>query len=166
MRTNGSKYVAIVGAALAAYFVYQWWFNPHRVIQRRLGHVAAALSAPANETDVERLARLARLRTYLSPNVHVRAAVGGPEIPSRDALFAALASWTAPPGGMNVDFVDVQVNVDTDTTARAFLTVEVTTEGPQDPQPTQDTREARVALAIENGEWVITAAEPNDLQRP
>jgi hypothetical protein len=56
--------------------------------------------------------------------------------------------------------------VDDSATARAFLTVEVTTRRPEDPQPTIDSHEAKVALALENGAWVITAAEPNDLQRP
>lgn len=166
MKSNGSAYVVAVIVALTAYFTYQWWFNPNRMVQRRLGQVAAILSAPPSETPVERLARVARLRDYLSPTLRVRLASTGGEIASREAAVGALAAWLPPPGGVEVNFVDVQVRVDDSATARAFLTVEVTTRRPEDPQPTIDSHEAKVALALENGAWVITAAEPNDLQRP
>jgi hypothetical protein len=72
MRTNGSVYVAIVFAALVGYFTYQWWFNPVRAVKRRLGEVAAALSFPAEETDIGRVTRLAELRRYLADDIHVR----------------------------------------------------------------------------------------------
>ena len=60
MKSQGSIYVSIVLVALGGYFVYQWWFNPNRIIKQRLGEVASALSAPAGEEDVARLARIAR----------------------------------------------------------------------------------------------------------
>ena len=62
MKSNGSVYVTIVFAALVGYFSYQWWFNQNRVVKRRLGELAATLSVPATEGDLERVARLARLR--------------------------------------------------------------------------------------------------------
>jgi hypothetical protein len=167
MRSNGSSYVALVVAVFAAYFAYQWWFNPNRAIQRQLGRLAAALSTPATETPVERVARLARIRSALSNEVRVRLETSGPELVTRDAVVGALQRWTPPPGGMNVDVVDVQVTMDTPTTARAYLTVEMTSRRPQDPQPTLATREAQVALELEDGTWVVTAAAPNEsLQRP
>jgi len=58
MKSNGSVYVAIVFAVLIGYFGYQWWFNPARAVKRRLGEVAAALSASADDTDMTRIKRL------------------------------------------------------------------------------------------------------------
>jgi hypothetical protein len=163
LKTNGSAYVAVVVAALAGYFSYQWWFNPHRVIMRELGELAAALSVPANESDVNRLARLATVRRLLSPSARIRA--GDVELASRDAAMAALAAWTPPPSGVNVDFVDVQVNVDAADTARAYATVEVTRRDGDGKEPSVDSREVEMTLALDDGVWVITRAAPNDLRR-
>ena len=121
MRSNGSIYVSVVFAVLVGYFSYQWWFNPHRVVKRRLGELAATLSVPASETELGRVARLAQLRHYLAESIHIRTGRSGPELSSRDAVMAAASGWT-PQGGWNVDFVDVDVRVDSDTAARAFVT--------------------------------------------
>lgn len=160
MKHNGSIYVSVVVATVIAYFSYQWWFNPARVIKRQLGELAATLSVPDAETDVARVARLAQLRRYFAENVHARQGPSDPEITSRDALAAAIASWTAPPGGRDVQFVDVQIAVDSDTTARAFLTVEVTTRDERTHQAIADSRDANVRLAKQDGGWVIINAEP------
>ena len=66
MKSNGSIYVAVVFAALFAYFGYQWWLNPSRAVKRRLGEVAAALSVPEAESEIAHVARLAQLRRYLA----------------------------------------------------------------------------------------------------
>ena len=134
MKANGSVYVSVVFVALIGYFSYQWWFNPHRIVKRRLGQLAATLSVPRNETDLGRVARLAQLRQYLADEVHVRAGRSGPELSSRDAVMAAAVGWT-PVGGANVDFVDVDVKVDSNDAARAYVTVDMTT------------RDARTTLA-------------------
>ena len=162
MKTNGSVYVAAVFAVLVGYFTYQWWFNPARAVKRRLGEVAATLSVPAADSDVGRVTRLAQLRHYLAEDIHVRAGASGPEITSRDVAMAAVATWAPAPGGRDVQFVDVQITVDSDTTARAYLTVEVTSPDRQTRQPTVDAREAMVVLAKRNGEWVITDAESKE----
>jgi hypothetical protein len=164
MKTPGSVYVAVVVALLAGYFTYQWWFNPQRAIKRQLGNLAAALSVPPDARgDMDRLARVAALRNYFAPDVHVKAgptSSTGPEITSRDALVGAVAAWNPSPSGWNVDFVDVQITLDSRSTARAYVTVEVTTPDPRTGQPAVDAREAKVGMAERDGVWVITSAEP------
>jgi hypothetical protein len=158
MKSNGSMYVSIVMAALAGYFTYQWWFNPSRAIKQRLGEVAAALSVPSPDSDVARLERLAQLRKYLAEDVRVD--VGGYQpIASRDAALAAVGSFRAAPGGVDVQFVDTQVNVDSADSGRAYLTVAVTTPDRQTGERTLDSRDASITLARRHGEWVITSAE-------
>jgi len=167
MKANGSVYVSVVFAVLIGYFGYQWWFNPARAVKRRLGEVAATLSVPAADSDVGRVTRLAQLRHYLAEDLQVRAGASGPEITSRDVAMAAVAAWAPAPGGRDVQFVDVQITVDSDTTARAYLTVEVTSPDRQTRQPTVDAREAMVVLAKRNGDWVIKSAESKEtLTRP
>ena len=164
--SNGSVYVAVVVAVLAGYFTYQGWFNPRRAIKRQLGELAATLSVPAeNSLDVERLARIARLQKHFDPDVHVTLGGGGRVLTSRDALLGAAGSWS-PPGGANVSFVDVQVTLDSASTAHALMTVEVESPDPAGGQPAFETRDAIVELAKRDGVWVITAAEPTEAVQP
>jgi hypothetical protein len=129
--------------------------------------VAATLSVPAGDSEAVRVTRLAQLRRYFAEDIHVRAGASGPEISSRDLILAAIAGWTPSAGGRDVQFVDVQITVDSDTSARAYLTVEVTSPDGQARRPTVDAREANVLLAKRNGEWVITSAESKEtLTRP
>ena len=155
---NGSAYVAVVFAVLVGYFGYQWWFNPARAVKRRLGEVAATLSMPANESQMAKAMRLAQLRRYLAGNIHVRAASSGRELTSRDEALAVAAGWRPSESGWDVHFADLSITMESDAAARAYLSVEVTTPDPQG-RPTVDARDATVALARQNGEWVITEAE-------
>ena len=167
MKSAGTKYVVAVLALLAAYFVYVWWFSPTRLIKRQLGRLAATLSVPANEADIARIARLAQLRRYLAEDVHLTVGRGEIDIASRDVLLAAVAARRVPPGGADVQFVDVQVTVDSNDTARAFMAVEVRSEDAGSGERSLDSRDARVTLAKRNGEWVITTAEsPQPLTPP
>jgi hypothetical protein len=154
-------YVAVVFAALFAYFGYQWWLNPSRAVKRRLGEVAAALSVPEGESEIAHIARLAELRRYLADNLHVRA--GADEMGSRDAAIAAAAAWKPQPGSGDVAFADVQVFIDSDTTAHAYLAVELTRLDRESGHATVDSRDASVSLARQDGEWVITAAESKEM---
>jgi hypothetical protein len=164
LRTNGSAYVAVVLAVLTGYFTYQWWFNPRRIIKRQLGELAAALSTPAdNAGDIDRVARLARLRTYFAPDVNVTLGESGPVFTSRDALLGAYGSWSPPPQGVHVSFGDVQIALDSASAARAYLTVEVETRDGETGQQELDARDAMVGLAKRDGEWVVTTAAPTTM---
>jgi hypothetical protein len=157
--SNGSKYVTVVFVLLVGYFSYQWWFNQNRVIKRRLGELAATLSVPPGEADLDRLARLARLRRYLAEDVRVTNGRSGPEISSREAVMAAAASWK-PDRGANVDFIDTDVKLEADM-ARAYVTAEVTSRDPRTDEQTRDSREAVLSL-VRRDEWVVSAVELRD----
>jgi len=159
MKTNGSVYVAAVFAVLAGYFSYQWWFNPARAVKRRLGEVAAALSAPARETEVNRIARLAQLRRYLAADIHLRAGGSAPAITSRDGVLAIVSVFRPAADGFDIRFTDTQVFVDSESAAHAYMAVELVTPDPQSGQPAVDSRNASVGLARRDGEWLITNAE-------
>jgi hypothetical protein len=167
MKSNGTNYVLAVFALLAAYFVYVWWFSPTRAVKRQLGRLAATLSVPPGEAEIPRVARLAQLRRYLAADVHIVLGKGDVDIPSRDALLAAVAVMRPPASGWDVQFVDVQVTVDSEVEARAYMTVEVRSEDPRTGERSLDAREARLTLVNQDGEWMITTAEsPQSLTRP
>ena len=72
-----------------------------------------------------------------------------------------------PASGWDVQFVDVQVTVDSESEARAYLGVEVRSEDARTGERSLDAREARLTLVNQEGEWVITTAEsPQTLTRP
>ncbi len=161
MKSQGSIYVAIVFASLVGYFTYQWWFNPTRDVKRRLGDVAESLSVTPNEQDVDRLARLAKLRRYLASDIRIRIGTA-PEITSREMALGVVSGVRPATRGWDVAFADVQIVMESGTTAHAFVSVEVTTRDAQD-QPSMDSRDASINLAKQDGEWVITQAEAREL---
>ena len=155
--TKGSVYVSLVFGLLIFYLGYQWWFNPSRALKRQMGEVAAVLSVPAGEPDMARIARLAQLRRHLADNIRIRA--GSAEISPRDAILGAVSAWKPPAGGIDVQFVDTQVFIDSETTARAYMSVEVATPDPRGGQPTVDRQDTSVQLEKRDGQWVITTVE-------
>ena len=163
MKSKGSVYVALVFAALVGYFGYQWWFNPARAAKQRLGEVAFALSVPENESDVARLGRLAQLRKYLDDDLRLK--IGTEEIRSRDAALGIAAGWKPPAGSGDVHFADVQLFIESDTAAHAYLAVELASLDKESGHSTVDSRDASVSMARKNGEWVITAAESKEMPR-
>jgi hypothetical protein len=162
MKSNGSRYVVVVLAVLFGYFGYQWWWNPARAVKRQLGELAARLSVPASETDLARVTRVAQLRRYFAPDVRVQFGAEGPEITSRDALLAAVSMMRPPSGGWDVQFVDVQIKMDSGLASRAYLIVELKGRDARTGEPTVDAREASVAMAKQNDDWVITTAESRE----
>jgi hypothetical protein len=161
MKSNGTAIAAVVFAVLVAFFVYHWWFNPTRAVQRRLNEIAAALSVPENEPPVARVTRIAQLRKFLAEDVRIRAGEG--ELASRDAIVGIVAAFTPPPGGWNVQFVDVQIKVDgTSRAATVHMAVEVNARDPRTGQPTVDAREAVVTMRKQDTEWVVATAETKD----
>jgi len=163
MKQNGSIYVAVVLAALAGYFVYQWWFNPNRMVKARLGDIATALSIPADEPELGRVTRIAQLRKLVTADVHVVIGKHGPDLQSRDAVIGAIAGFTAPQSGWNVDFVNADVAVNSDGTARAFVTADVTSMDPQTGKQTLDSREVSFSFVRQDGDWLVRDAEVKDL---
>jgi hypothetical protein len=158
MKANGSIYVTVVFVVLAGYFSYQGWFNPSRAVKRRLGEIAATLSVPLQEADVNRIARLAQLRTFLAPDIRLKIGEPPQELASRDAVLALVGGFR-PATSIDVRFTDTQVFMDADAAAHAYMRVDVVTPDPQSGQPTVDSRDASVDLGLVDGEWLVTIAE-------
>lgn len=164
--------------AVAAWTAYVMWPTDEHAIGTRLDRLAGTLSVPPSMTDFERTVRLAELRRAFAENVHVRAGRSGPEIASRDALLAVLASWTPAQGavgrtadegtagrGWTVEFVDKHITVDrAAATASVYLTAKVSGPATGD-EPALDAREATVTMAKQDGAWVVTGVEVEDTLR-
>ena len=158
------RIVALVVLAAAALAAWHWFFSDERAIRSRLGGLADTLSMPANTTDIARVTRLAGLRRYFADDVHVR--LGGQEVTSRDSLLALVSGWVPPPGGVTVEFVDVQVTVDPDgAAAHVYLTAKVTGQDARTGETTIDAREANLTMSRREGDWVLSSAESEETLR-
>jgi hypothetical protein len=160
MKSSGSVYVGATFALLAAYFSYQWWFNPSRALKRQMGEIAAILSVPADESEVAAMTRLAQLGRHLAADVRVHA--GADDFASRDAVLGALSVWKPPATGVDVQFVDTQVFIDSDNSARAYMLVEIATPDPRGGQPGIDRLDTSVRLDKRDGQWMITNVESKE----
>ena len=166
MKTNGSAVVVVIAAVLVGYFTYQAWFNPSRAVKRRLGEVAAALSVPARETDVNRIARLAQLRKFLAADVRVKIPESSQDVTPRDTVLALVGAFWPTTNGFDIRFTNTQLFDDSATAAHAYMEVELVTPDPQSGQPTIDSRTASVDLGKVDGEWLVTIADVKPPPRP
>ena len=136
---------------------YRWWFDPERVITRRLHELADLLSVPEREGDVDRLARVARLKAFFTSDIQVRVGDNAPAILSRDALLGAAATWRTTAGHSSVRVTESQVAVETETSAGARVTVELAGHDGTGAAM-RDLRAIQVRLAHADDEWRIAAA--------
>lgn len=138
--------------------VYLWWPSDEAAVKSRLSELGAALSAPGNEQELGRVARLARVRGFLADDVHVR--IADQDITPRDTLLAFIGRWTPPPTGATVEFSVDQLSFDEAGMARMRLTMIVTERNAGADE--RDTRTADVVMAKRSGDWVITDAETKE----
>jgi len=160
--------VLFVSLAVIACAVYFWWPSEERVVRNRLRGLADTLSIPAQDSDVGRVTRFAQLRRYFADDVKIRSGAADPQSISRDAVLAAIGSWTPPPGGLAIEFVDVQVTMAPDAaSAKVYLTAKISGHDARTGEPTVDAREAHLRMVKRNGEWIVASVETTDtLERP
>ena len=142
--------------------------SEEREIRNQLSGIAETLSVPAKDGDLGRLARIASLRNALAPDVQVSTGVSPrpgaqipPEISGRDSVLALVGRWSPPPGGVTVEFVDVNVTLDASRTgAQVYCTVKAASGS--DEKPVVDARELTIGFSRIDGEWLITSVRPEE----
>jgi hypothetical protein len=151
--------------AIVVWTAYRWWFDPERVITRRLHELAGLLSVPEREGDVDRLARLAQLTAFFTPDLQVRAGDAAPAIVSRDALLAAAATWRTTAGHSTVRVAESQVAVETERSAGARVTVELARRDGAGAEAL-DVHTLQLRLTHTDDRWRIAAADVGAAARP
>ena len=137
-----------------------------RAIENQMSAIEEALTVPASEAELGRVARIASLRNALAENIQVStgasAAPGAqipPELVGRDAVLALAARWAPPAGGVTVEFVDAQVTLDSGgVSAQVYCTVQATSGPPE--HPIVDARELTVGFSKIGGEWLVSSVRP------
>ena len=153
-----NRVLSIVLGVAVVFAVYLWWPTDEARVKSRLSALGAALSAPAHEQELGRVARLAQIRSFLAEDIHVR--VADQDITPRDMLLAFVSRWTPPPAGALVELSVDRLTFDANGAARMHVTMNVTAR--DGAERDRDTRNADVVMAKRNGDWVITNAETED----
>src|SRR5262245_52442745 len=153
---SGTIVAAILLAVMVAGIGYRYWPSDERAIRRHLSNLAEALSFPLAESEEERLTRLAVLREYFAPDVRV--GLDGLEFTSRDEIVNRLSRFQPPPGGLNVEFVNIAVTLaDDHESATVTLTAKMSSTNSQGVS-TLDERIADVTMRNVDDDWVIANA--------
>lgn len=156
-RVSGKPVAIAIAAVLIVAALVKWWPSDVRAVRRQFDALADVLSVPPVESDVSRMARLADLQSYFADAVQIR--LTEQHIPNRDALMALAESWTPPPGGVFVEFVDENISIPGDNTAHVTLTAKISRKNQSTGETDVEERPAEFDLAKRHGDWVITAAE-------
>lgn len=157
MLTRSRLIAATCVLALLVWTAYRWWFEPERVITRRLHELAELLSVPEREGDVDRLARVAQLKAFFTPDIQVQVGDAAPAVLSRDALMGVAATWRSTAGPQTIRVTESQVTVDSETGAGARVTVELVGRDATGAEM-RDVRAIQMRLAQSEDEWRIAAA--------
>ena len=142
--------------------------SDERAIGRQMTAIAEALTVPATDGELGRVARIAAVRRVLAPDVTVSTGVTArpgaqsqPALVGRDAVLALAGRWVPPPGGVTVEFVDVQMTLDDSrVNAQVYCTARVSS-GPEE-RPLVDARELTVGFSKIDGIWLITSVRPEE----
>jgi hypothetical protein len=153
---SGTAVAAVLLAMMIAGVAYRYWPSDERSIRRHLSNLAEALSFPLAESPEERLTRVAVLREYFAPDVRV--GLDGREITSRDEIIGLLSRYQPPPGGVNVEFVDIVITMaDDHESAAVTLTAKMASTDAQGVS-TLDERGADITMRKFDDDWVIGTA--------
>lgn len=166
--SNHQRAWRMAGFAAAAAIAIGCSSSDERAIKDQMAAIAKALTVPANEGELGRVARIASLRNVLAQDIQVSTGVSPrtgaqipPEIVGRDAVLALAARWAPPTGGVTVEFVDIQVTRDGNgVVAQVYCTAQASSGPPE--RPVVDARELTVGFSKIDGEWRVTSVRPED----
>jgi hypothetical protein len=153
---SGTVIAVILLMVMIAGVGYRYWPSDERSIRRHLSNLAEALSFPLAESDEERITRIEVLREYFAPEARVH--VDGRELSSRDEIIHLLTRFQPPPGGVNVEFVNIAVVLDAEhERANVSLTAKWSMADERGASSVEE-RAADVVMRKDDGDWVIATA--------
>ena len=147
--------IVIAGVGLVVYLLRP---SEERRVRARLDEGAEALSVPASETDLARVARLARLRGFLVEDAVVHfSREGEAPVRGRDAIVG-LAARALVPTGARVELHDVRVTIrDAGSVADVMLEAHLVSEDPSAESPTIDARSVSLTWKKTDGSWAVAS---------
>jgi hypothetical protein len=155
----------ILGIAVAV-AVYLWWSSPERQIRRVLDAVSEGLSHDGPATGLSAISTASALQSYFTPDVTVVPGTPFEPVKGRDSVIAAAARLLSATAGFRVEFVDVQINLASDSRSAGVDCTAVATLRDRAGQETVDAREIVIDMNVVEGRWVIADARAVDVLEP
>jgi hypothetical protein len=145
--------VGVLAAVLAGFY----YMDDRREIRHQLYELAETANLSGTETDVDRLARAARISAFFTEDVVVRRSEDNSAFVGGRRGIAAMAIPTSDHQIVRVSIEDLDVTLADDSHATADMTVVVSLNGPD--AESVDVRKISAMLRKENGGWLISQAE-------
>lgn len=159
--------VVVVAAALAVaiWAFYTFWPSDERAIRRQLDALAATVSEDAVE-GLGSVARAAQVGAYFTDDVVVELGQGMAPLHGRESVIGMAARLPPGPGGYDLRFEDVTVNIGpqpeaADVNAAAMLTRRNDATG----ERSVDAREVSLGMRKVDGVWRIARVTAVDTLR-
>jgi hypothetical protein len=147
--------MAVIAVAVVLTARYLFW-NDTRDVRRRLDAIAETAGTWRGETEVERAAKEAQLGKFVTDDVMIRtdasAFVGG-----RPAVVRFALEGAATYGQIRLSLDDVQIERIDPSTAAVFLTLNISGENAQVPDPAP--RQVHATFQKIDGEWLLSRGE-------
>jgi len=154
------RLVLLLVLAALGYWLYTVLFpSPETVIRQRLQTVAKLASFTGKEGNLARLANVQQLVGYFSTAVEVRVdspAHAEQTFNGKDEIQQALLGIRSVLGGLEVKFLDPQVQLNPDQTN---ATVQVTAEARVAGERDLFIQELRISFTKHDGQWLIARIE-------
>lgn len=150
--------IAILGGL--AFWIFQRVFpSQEGAIRRELSGLARAASFKPNEAPLFKVANIGKLRSYFTPDVAVRVNLeqgGSHMFEGRDDLMEAVALVRGKLPGLELEFLDTQVDVSPD---RNSATVLLTLRYRLGDDKEQGLQELKIALKKIERAWKVSRVE-------
>jgi hypothetical protein len=149
--------IALIGAGIWSWRVL--FPNPQNAIRARLRKLAETASIEPGQGTLPKAFKAQKLADYFTPDVSIKVDIRGYEMDmwnGRDELIQKAAIRMQQPGGLTVEFLDINVTLEPDgQTAVANLTGKATVPGDRD----FFVQEFNFRLKKISGQWYINEIE-------
>lgn len=155
---SGTIVAVVTIALMVSGLVYRYWPNHERAVLRHVVNLAEALSFDGAESEAASATRFAVLSEYFAEDVRLR--FDGRDIVTREELLRSIRAYTPPPGGLLVEFVDIQLALAEDSqSANVDLVAHVSARNVPAQRGRIDRRAVHASMDRRDGDWVVRTAE-------
>ncbi|MGZ8899121.1 MAG: hypothetical protein ACXW3Z_03420 [Limisphaerales bacterium] len=152
--------ITVLAVGAMAFGIYYFLFPPaEKVIRKRLTRLAEAISSRP-QGNIATMANVNRIGSFFHPNVSITVEGFGTELASvqgRGELTQVALAARQRPGGISVEFYNVEINVSGKTNATATATAMIKLND----DPNANVQDVQLAFEKYDRDWLIRSAAPS-----
>ncbi|MGZ8919703.1 MAG: hypothetical protein ACXW3L_01840 [Limisphaerales bacterium] len=152
--------ITVLAVGAMAFGIYYFLFPPaEKVIRKRLTRLAEAISSRP-QGNIATMANVNRIGSFFHPNVSITVEGFGTELTSvqgRGELTQVALAARQRPGGISVEFYNVEINVSGKSNATATATAMIKLND----DPNANVQDVQLAFEKYDRDWLIRSAAPS-----